>query len=97
MIYEETTETLLCGDLFTHTGRGPALTEADLIGPAIEAEKAFHYTSLGPATAPGIRKLAELAPQRLAVMHGSSFSGDAAAALLALADHYDQQLRAAII
>jgi flavorubredoxin len=97
VIYEETTETLLCGDLFTHTGRGPALTEADLIGPAIEAEKAFHYTSLGPATAPGIRKLAELAPQRLAVMHGSSFSGDAAAALLALADHYDQQLRAAII
>jgi flavorubredoxin len=97
VLYEETTGTLLCGDLLTHAGNGPAVTEADLIGPAIEAEKAFHYTSLGPATAPAIRKLADLAPQRLAVMHGSSFSGDAAAALLALADHYDAQLRAAIV
>jgi flavorubredoxin len=96
VIYEETTQTLLCGDLFTHTGKGPALTEADLIGPTIEAEKAFHYTSLGPATAPGIRKLAGLAPQRLAVMHGSSYSGDASAALHALADHYDEQLRTAL-
>jgi hypothetical protein len=34
VLYEETTGTLLCGDLFTHLGDGPALTEADIVGPA---------------------------------------------------------------
>ena len=27
VLFEETTRTLLCGDLFTHTGDGPALTQ----------------------------------------------------------------------
>jgi len=33
VIFEETTATLLCGDLFTHMGNGPALVETDLVGP----------------------------------------------------------------
>jgi len=32
----------------------------------------------------------------LATMHGASFSGDGAAALKALGDHYDIRLRAAL-
>jgi flavorubredoxin len=96
VLYEETTETLFCGDLFTHTGNGPALTAADIVGPAIAAEALFQYTSLGPATAPTVRKLADLAPRRLALMHGSSFSGDAAGAVRSLADHYEERLRAAV-
>jgi flavorubredoxin len=94
VIYEETTGTLFCGDLFTHLGDGPALTEADITGPALAAEDVFHSTSLGPATAPNIRKLAGLSPLTLAVMHGSSFTGDAAAALGDLADGYEARLRA---
>jgi flavorubredoxin len=96
VLYEETTGTLFCGDLFTHTGKGPALTGADIVGPAIAAETLFQYTSLGPATAPTIRKLADLAPRRLALMHGSSFSGDAGGAVCSLADHYEARLRAAM-
>jgi glyoxylase-like metal-dependent hydrolase (beta-lactamase superfamily II) len=96
VLYEEATGTLFCGDLFTHTGDGPALTEADIVGPAIAAETLFQHTSLGPATAPTIRKLAALAPRRLALMHGSSFSGDAVGAVRSLADHYEERLRAAI-
>ena len=42
-----------------------------------------------------IRRLAELAPTTLAIMHGSCFSGDGAAALNALADDYDRRLTAA--
>ena len=38
--------------------------------------------------------LADLAPARLAVMHGSSFEGDSAAVLRALADDYDRRLAA---
>ena len=34
LLYEEETRTLLCGDLFTHTGDGPPLTTNDIVGPA---------------------------------------------------------------
>ena len=76
-------------------GNGPALTEADIVGPALAAEDVFHDTSLGPTTAPNIRKLADC-PVTLAVMHGSSFAGDTAAALRDLASAYDRRLRAAM-
>jgi flavorubredoxin len=88
VIYEETTGTLLCGDLLTHLGDGPAVTGKDIVGPAIAAEEIFHATSVGVATAPTIRKLAELKPRTLGLMHGSSFNGDCAQALHALADYY---------
>jgi flavorubredoxin len=88
VMYEETTGTLLCGDLLTHVGDIPALTDKDIVGPAMAAEDLFHATSIGPATAPTIRKLAALKPKALAVMHGSSFNGDCAAALNGLADYY---------
>jgi flavorubredoxin len=88
VVYEETTSTLLCGDLFTHLGDGPAVTSSDIVGPAVVAEDKFHSTSIGAATAPTIRKLAALKPRTLGVMHGSSFNGDCAGALNALADYY---------
>ena len=97
VLYEETTGTLLCGDLFTHLGNGMAVTDTDIVGPAIEAERLFHYTSLGPSTAPNIRKLAALAPRTLAVMHGASYHGNGGRALHALADHYDAELSAAML
>lgn len=96
LLYEETTGTLLCGDLFTHVGNEKAITENDILGPAIAAEEAFQSTSLGARTAPGIRKLAALAPKRLALMHGSSYAGDGAAALNALADYYEASLKKAL-
>ena len=39
VLFEETTKTLFCGDLFTHTGDGPALTDSDIVGPALAAEE----------------------------------------------------------
>lgn len=96
VIYEETSRTLFCGDLFTHVGNGPAMTESDIVGPALAAEDIFYDTSLGPSIAPTVRKLADLAPRTLALMHGSSFAGDAAAALRDLASAYDKRLRAAM-
>jgi len=95
VLYEETTGTLLCGDLFTHIGNGPAVTSSDIVGPAAAAEDAFRATCLTPSTAPTIRRLAALAPRTLALMHGSSFTGDCAAALAALADDYARRLAAA--
>jgi flavorubredoxin len=91
VVYEESTGTLLCGDLFTQLGNGPALTEDDVVGPAIAAEDLFRYSSLAPNMGDTIRGLAKLSPRTLALMHGPSFSGDGAAALCALADEYDRR------
>jgi flavorubredoxin len=95
VLYEETTKTLLCGDLYTQVGDGPALTSDDLLDPAGFAEDLFGATCLTPNTGATIRKLAALAPDTLAMMHGSSFSGDCTKALIALADEYDNRLEAA--
>jgi flavorubredoxin len=96
VIYEENSKTLFCGDLFTHLGNGPALTESDIVGPALAAEDIFYDTSLGPSIAPMVRRLADLAPRTLVLMHGSSYVGDTAAALHDLASAYDKRLRAAM-
>jgi flavorubredoxin len=95
VLFEETTDTLMCGDLFTHTGDGPALTAEDIVGRAGKAEQLFRATCLTPTTGPTIRKLADLSPKTLALMHGSSFNGDACRALRDLADLYDGWLREA--
>lgn len=76
VLYEEPTQTLLCGDLFTQLGEGPALTDGDVVGPAIAAEDLFKYSCLNPNMGATIRGLASLAPRTLALMHGPSFSGD---------------------
>ena len=96
VLYDETTDVLFCGDLFTQLGDGPALADHDLLDAAAEAEDVFGATCLTPSTAPTIRSLAELEPATLATMHGSSFSGDGAAALTALADHYADRLTASV-
>ena len=59
VVYEESTGTLLCGDLFTQLGNGPALTEGDIVGPAIAGEDLFKYSSLNPEMGTTIRALAE--------------------------------------
>ena len=90
--FDETTRTLLAGDLFTALGDTPALVETDLLEAAVVGEEAFHATSIGPAVPATLRALADLAPSTLACMHGSSFTGDGAGQLRSLAHHYDTQL-----
>ena len=92
VLYEETTGTLFCGDLLSQVGQGPALTNNDVIDAAGRTEDMFGSTCLTPSTAPTIRRLAELEPKTLAIMHGSSYNGDGVKALLALADDYERRL-----
>jgi flavorubredoxin len=91
VIFEETTGILFCGDLFTQLG-DEAITDQDIVPAAIAAEDAFNSTSVGTATAPTLRRLAELKPAALALMHGPTFFGDGAAALNRLADYFEAQL-----
>lgn len=96
VLYEETTNTLLCGDLFAHVGRGPAITTDDIIEAAMDGEAMFRSTSLSPDTTVTLNRLADLQPATLAVMHGSSYQGDGAAALRALAGAYDDRYLAGV-
>lgn len=91
VMFEETTGTLLCGDLFTQVGDNPALTMGDIVGPAIHGENLFQYSALSPGMGSAIRRLGPLTPKTLALMHGPSYQGDGAAALNALADYYERR------
>jgi len=86
VFYDETNGVLFCGDLLTHVGDGPALTREDVLPAAIAAEQMFHAMAMAPHTGAVLRGLAELKPHTLALMHGSSFEGDGAAALRGLAE-----------
>ncbi len=94
VLFEETTGTLLCGDLFSQVGGPPALSTEDLVDPAMAAEAMFHATALTPHTADTLRSLGDLEPTTLAVMHGSSYQGDGRKALYELAAGYERLIAA---
>lgn len=87
--FDETTRTLFSGDLLTQSGgdRAPIVTD-DLVEAALVTEEIFHSTSGGPLLVPTLQRLADLDPTTLAVMHGSSYRGDGATQLRALAAGY---------
>ncbi len=72
------------------------MTRPQANNTAIAAEDLFRFSSLNPGMGGAIRRLADLSPKALALMHGPSYVGNGAAALLALADDYDRRLRKAM-
>lgn len=82
-LFESSTRTLFCGDLFTHGGaKAPALIDSDLLIPAEEFRTGFSAASglpdaygFGRDARLHIGKLAATNPRTLAVMHGSSWRG----------------------
>jgi flavorubredoxin len=91
VLFEETRRTLFCSDLFHHFGNGAALTTSDLIGPTRAAMALLAqgplagYMPYTSQTAGVLASLADLEPQMLAVMHGSSYAGACAPLLRDLA------------
>jgi flavorubredoxin len=86
-LFEETTRTLLCGDLFTQPGTGDApVTEGDILGPSEGMRAQMDYYAHSPNTRAVIEKLAATGPTLLACMHGSAWRGDGRRLLLSLAD-----------
>src|SRR5262245_50815732 len=86
LMFEESTRTLLCGDLFTQPGdKLPALTESDILGPSEQMRRGMDYFANTPNTTPMLERLAAQKPEVLACMHGSAWRGDGAALLRALA------------
>jgi flavorubredoxin len=90
VLFEEVTQTLLCGDLGTQLGMTPPLTaDLALVERALEAEAVLRCAAPGPAVPVALQRLAALEPRTLAVMHGSSFAGDGGGALRSLAMGWD--------
>jgi flavorubredoxin len=91
LFFEETDRTLLCSDLFFHPGDPEPLTEGDIVGRAKESMIAGATSPLAkdmaytPYTDETMKRLADLNPQTMAVMHGSSYRGDGRTALTELA------------
>ncbi len=92
VMFEETTRTLLCGDLFSRAGAADVVTEGDIVAAAIAHDRKMNGNAITPATGPTLRRLAELEPTTLALMHGPAFRGDGGAALRALAAHFESRL-----
>ena len=98
LFFEERDKTLLCSDLFFHPGDPEPLTESDVVGRASTSitegmagplANDMPYTPYTNAT---LHRLADLEPQTLALMHGTSFRGDGRRAILDLAGVIQEKL-----
>lgn len=99
VLFEETHKTLFCSDLFHHFGDVAPMTSSDLIEPTRQAMRQMQqgplagYMPYTRQTGGILGSLADLKPKTLAVMHGSSYSGQCERLLTDLAgvikDNFD--------
>ena len=86
-LFEASTRTLLCGDLFTQGGHEhKPLTDRDILGPSEAMRKGMDYFSHAKDTPQILEKLAATEPTTLACMHGSAWTGNGGELIRALAD-----------
>jgi flavorubredoxin len=89
-LFEESTKTLLCGDLFTQGGaQHPPVTESDILEPSEAMRSGLDYWAHATSTRVTLERLAALAPLTLACMHGAAWRGDGGTLLRALADRLE--------
>ncbi|HEY7097049.1 MAG TPA: hypothetical protein VH437_10020 [Terriglobales bacterium] len=91
VLFEETQRTLFCSDLFHQDGEVEPLVHTSVIDRCrktltdYQAGPLANYVPYTPNTDRILEGLASLKPQTLAIMHGSSFTGDCAGSLRDLA------------
>jgi len=85
-LFETTTKTLFCGDLFTQGGHEhEPLTANDILEPSENMRAALDYFSQTKRVHELAEKLALTSPRLLACMHGAAWQGDGAKLLRQLA------------
>ncbi len=86
VLFDLSTQTLLCGDLFTQPGSDlPAVTESEVLGASEGMRSMMEYYAHATNTTDILGKLAKLGPAMLACQHGSAYRGDGGALLRELA------------
>ena len=87
VLFDESTRTLLCGDLFTQPGaKMPPVTQSEVLTASEGMRGMMDYYAHATSTAITLERLAGLRPSTLACQHGSAYRGDGAALLRELAD-----------
>lgn len=82
LVFDETTRTLFCSDLFTVFGKPEPVTESDIIEQSMAALRNLPgYLPVGPHTGAVFDRLIALQPKALAGHHGSAYTGNAVKAL----------------
>ena len=78
-LFDETTGTLLCGDLFTQPGLGEdALAKSDILEPSEAMRQQMDYFSHCKNAPELMQRLIDKKPTTLACMHGSAWNGNGA-------------------
>ena len=86
VLYDHSTSTLMCGDLFTQPGAAPApVTESEILSASEGMRGMMDYYAHATSTSIILERLASLLPSMLACQHGSAYRGDAASLLRELA------------
>jgi flavorubredoxin len=86
VLFDESTESLLCGDLFTQPGASmPPITESEILTASEGMRGMMDYYAHATSTSAILERLACLRPLTLACQHGSAYRGDGAALLRELA------------
>ncbi|MEO8127520.1 MAG: MBL fold metallo-hydrolase, partial [Bryobacteraceae bacterium] len=82
VLFDLSSKTLLCGDLFTQPGGNPpAVTESEVLSAAEGMRGMLDYYAHATNTSAILGRLADLQPSMLACQHGSAYRGDGAALL----------------
>lgn len=86
ILFDSTTRTLFCGDLFTQPGASlPPVTESEVLSASEGMRGMMEYFAHATDTSRILDRLAELGPSMLACQHGSAYRGDGALLLRELA------------
>jgi flavorubredoxin len=86
ILFDASTKTLLCGDLFTQPGANlPPVTESEVLTTSEGMREMMDYYAHATSTSAILERLAGLSPSMLACQHGSAYRGDGAALLRELA------------
>ncbi|MGE0757837.1 MAG: hypothetical protein AB7O38_12490 [Pirellulaceae bacterium] len=95
VLFDQTSGTLLCGDLFTQAGAETvAVTESEILTASEVMRKPMDYYAHSTRTGKILERLASLQPTTLACQHGSAYRGDGGALLRQLAAILEKELRA---
>jgi flavorubredoxin len=86
LLWDDSTKTLLCGDLFTQPGaKNPPVTESEVLSASETMRRVMDYYAHATDTSAVLEKLSALKPTTLACQHGSAYKGDGAALIGELA------------
>ncbi len=98
VLFEETQRTLFCSDLCHQEFDVEPVTSSDIIGRCRQVLSAYqqspfaNYVPYTPQTGRQLESVAQLDPKTLAIMHGSSFTGNGAQVIRDLAGVFKEVL-----